>query len=223
MDCANRRLFNYRKSLLPNNYLAMLERGVTNIEMAKKKTGFSIGYPGWNLLYYSLLCSMDSVNENIIIETGTNWGCSTIVLAQALKDSGLKGHVYTVDIDPKSIKKAKFNIKKAKLTNYVTIACDDSIMFLKKLIKEVGRITFAFLDGCHLESHVIREFSLIHPKLTNTGLVFFDNISYVKSPGRGRRVYGAPGKIMNEFGGNILNFENVSWSTPGQAIWQKIQ
>ena len=220
-DPNNRRIFNYRKALLPNSHLASLEKGVRDIETAKRKTGFSIGYPGWNLLYYSVLCSMDRTNENIIIETGTNWGCSTIVLGQALKDSGLRGHVYSVEIDPGNVKRAKANIRKAGVSSYITVVCDDSIAYLKKFLKEVERISFAFLDGCHSESHVVKEFSLIHPKLRDKGIVYFDNIADVRVPGEGRRVYGALRKIMDKYGGNIIKFENVSWSTPGQAMWQK--
>lgn len=221
MDLNNRRIFNYRKTLLPNRYLATLEKGVKDIETAKKKTGFSIGYPGWNLLYYSLLCSMDRANENIIVETGTNWGCSAIILAQALKDSGLKGHVYSVEIDPGNVKRAKANIKKAGVSDYITVVCNDSITYLKKFVKDVESIAFAFLDGCHAERHVVKEFTLIYPKLGDKGIVFFDNIADVRVPGEGRRVYGALKKIMAKYGGNIIKFENVSWSTPGQAIWQK--
>ena len=57
------RIYNYRKTLLPNEYLASLEEGVTEIESAKEKTGLSVGYPGWNLLYYSLLCGLDRERE----------------------------------------------------------------------------------------------------------------------------------------------------------------
>lgn len=221
IDPNNRRIFDYRKTLLPNRYLATLEKGVRDIGTAKRKTGFSIGYPGWNLLYYSLLCSLDRLHENIIVETGTNRGCSTIVLGQALKDSGLRGHVYSVEIDPGNVKRAKANIKKAGVSHYITVVCNDSITYLKKFVKEVERISFVFLDGCHSESHVVKEFTLIYPKLDHKGIVFFDNIADVKVPGEGRRVYGALKKIMDKYGGNIIKFENVSWSTPGQAMWQR--
>lgn len=217
-DC---RMFNYRKTLLPNKYLALLEKGVQDIEEAKTKTGFSIGYPGWNFLYYTVLCSLDRTGDNIIVETGTNWGCSTIILAQALRDSGLKGHVFSVEIDLKNFKRAKLNLNKAKLSRYVTLIRDDSIKYLKKFTKDMDRITFAFLDGCHLESHVLKEFDIVYPKLGDNSVVFLDNTSKQKCTGRGQRVYGATKKILKKYGGNIVNFENVSWSTPGMAIWQK--
>jgi hypothetical protein len=52
------RIYDYGQKLLLNKYLQSLEKGVFNIEEAKLKTGFSIYYPGWNLLYYSVLCSL---------------------------------------------------------------------------------------------------------------------------------------------------------------------
>jgi cephalosporin hydroxylase len=221
MDDNNRRVFTYRKIRLPNDYLASLETGVFDIETARKRTGQSIGYPGWNLLYYTLFCALDIHGENFIIETGSNWGCSTIILAQALKDSGLRGHVHSVEIDPENARKARSNLKMAKLSCYATVTCEDSISFLQRLTTEIDQIRFAFLDGCHDESHVLKEFSLVVPKLADKGLVFFDNIAKVSSDKSNQRVFGALKKIKRKFGGNLIRFENVSWSTPGQAIWQK--
>jgi predicted O-methyltransferase YrrM len=98
---------------LSNKYLQSLEEGVSNIEKAKLKTGFSIGYPGWNLLYFTVLCSLEKGRFNKIIETGTNFGCSTIIFAQALIDSQFDGCVYTVEKDKMNYDKAVDNIKKA--------------------------------------------------------------------------------------------------------------
>ena len=77
-------MFGYDTKLLPNKYLAKLETGVTSIEDAREKTGATIGQPGWGLLYYLLLSHLDRNREEIIVETGTNLGMTTIILAQAL-------------------------------------------------------------------------------------------------------------------------------------------
>lgn len=97
------RKFNYEKALLPNKYLAEREEGVSSIEEAKAKTGLTVGYPGWCLIYYILLCHLHPEKDNIILETGTNEGYTTIILAQALKDSGYKGKVFTVELDKKTV------------------------------------------------------------------------------------------------------------------------
>jgi predicted O-methyltransferase YrrM len=221
MDPLSRRIFKYRKSLLPNAYLASLEKGVKNVDEAMSRTGFTIGYPGWNLLYYSVLSNMQDSGDNLVIETGANVGCSTIILAQALKDSGLHGHVYSVEIEKANYLKAKNNIEKAGLAEFVSLACGDSIDFLNSLLKEINVIRFAFLDGCHDEGHVIKEFDLIYPKLANESMVFFDNTYKIADEGEDQRVNGALRRIKAKYGGNLINFEYTSWFTPGQALWQK--
>jgi hypothetical protein len=45
-------MFGYRPSLLPNPHLAELERDVTTIDEARKKTGATIGHPGCGLIYH---------------------------------------------------------------------------------------------------------------------------------------------------------------------------
>jgi predicted O-methyltransferase YrrM len=211
------RIFDYDKNLLPNRYLASLEEAVTNIEEAKKKTGYSIGYPGWNLLYYSALCSLRRDSFNTMIETGTNLGCSTIILAQALRDSRFDGCVYTVELDETNYARAVHNIHNAGLGDLVQLHNEDSLTFLADISIPDNLITYAFLDGCHDQDHVVREFELIYPYLDHKSFVVFDN-TY---PLVDTRVNAALRHIKAQYGGNLINFENVSWSTPGLATWQK--
>ena len=55
------------------------------------------------------------------LETGTNWGCSTIVLAQALKDSGYEGIVHTIEIDLDTYERTKLNIRAAQASTVMYI------------------------------------------------------------------------------------------------------
>lgn len=215
------RMYQYDRNLLPNKHLAKLEEGTANLDEAIEKTGFSVGYPGWNLLYYSLLCSMRENEFNTIIETGTNQGSSTIILGQALKDSGYSGAVFSVEIDHDNYYKAVNNIKEAGLTDCVYLNNDDSLKYLSSLKPKNDKITFAFLDGCHDEDHVVKEFELINKFLDHRSMVFFDNTYLISEDQSNRRVNGALHQIKDKFGGNIINFENTSWYTTGQAIWQK--
>ena len=55
----------------------------------------------------------------MLIETGTNWGCTTIILAQALKDSGCKGRVISIEFDGDNFTRAKINVSAAGLEDFV--------------------------------------------------------------------------------------------------------
>ena len=220
-DAANssddiRRIFAYDYSLLPNKYLQELEKGSFDKEAAVQKTGYSIGYPAWNLLYYSILCSMPKVRtrKSVIVETGTNLGFSTIILAQALKDSGVEGRVYTVDINEKAVEAARKNVERAGLADLVEFHVEDSLIFLRRLVKDVEFIDFAFLDGNHEYYYVRKEFSIIYSRVAaSCGKVYFDN-TVSGGVARGLRF------IRRAYGGNMLEFRNCSWSPPGNAIWQ---
>ena len=120
----------------------MLEnKGVVDVDSAIQKSGLSVGYPAWNLLYYSVICSLSHADkEAIVVETGTNQGFSTIVMAQALMDIDAKGFVYTVDIDEKNVQLAKQNVRKAGLDRYVKFYEGDAFTFLADFVKSIKYI-----------------------------------------------------------------------------------
>jgi len=215
------RMLNYNRALLPNPQLARLEEGVSTIDMAKERSGFSIGYPGWGLIYHIFLSHLDPTRHNSIVETGTNWGCTTIILAQALLDSGSPGRVYTVEIDPENCRVATENLLKANVFHRVKLINDDSRNALPAIVEDVDEIRIAFLDGSHLYEDVLFEFSTIYPKLTDHSLVIFDNTYQIAEPHEDQRVNGALRYIREHWGGQLTNFEFVSWNTPGLALWQK--
>jgi len=207
------RMFDYNHHLVPNPYLGELESRSPDLETAVKLTGLSIGYPAWNLLYYALMCSI-STTDAVVVETGTNHGFSTIVMAQALKDAGSKEKVRTVDIDPEVVQRAKANVERAELSDYVEFSVGDSIAFLKEFADAHDHIDFAFLDGNHEVEHVENEFELLHAGIAAClGKVYFDN---TMSGG----VADALRYIQDTHGGNLVRFDNCSWSPPGNAIWQ---
>ena len=216
------RRFDYDRRLLPNACVAAMEEGVTSIEQALERTGRSPGYPAWNLLYYAALCSLRRERENLFVETGTNWGFSTIMLAQALRDGKLGGHVHSVEIDRGNFERAGRNIREAGLADLVTLHCGDAKAFLAEFVPSIaGAIHFVFLDGSHRQDDVVAEFDLIHPKLDDESLVFFDNTHKMRVGDADQRVNGALWIITERYGGNLVNFPNSSWSTPGEAIWQR--
>ena len=209
----SRRSFDYDRTLLVNPYLAELEAASPDLASAVKLTGLSIGYPAWNLLYYCLLCSLPP-RDAVVVETGTNQGFSTIVMAQALKDAGVNAVVRTVDIDPDVVPQAWRNVEQAGLSRYVDFHVGDSLAFMQELAKQVDHVDFAFLDGDHETRHVVSEFELIRPLVTACGgKVYLDNTS---SGG----VAEALRHIRATYGGALVEFANCSWSPPGNALWQ---
>lgn len=181
------------------------------------------GCPGWNFLYHCLFCCLDREAENIVVETGTNCGSSTITMAQALIDSGLRGHVHSWEIDAANHQRACDNIESAGVASHVTLYHGPVAEGLGRFTAELdGSIRFAFLDGSHLQDDVLREFTLVYPKLTNDSVVLFDNTHSLQGDNDSeQRVNGALRVIERAYQGNLVNFPHTSWWTPGQAIWQK--
>jgi predicted O-methyltransferase YrrM len=210
----SRRMFDYDRRLLVNPYLAEQEAATSDLESAIARTGFSLGYPAWNLLYYTLLCSLPRSGRPVVVETGTNRGFSTIVLAQALRDAGTPSVVRTVDIDPEVVKLAEQNLARAGLSDLVRFSVQDSLQFLAALRAEVDQIDFALLDGDHSAEHVLAEFELVRPLVARCGgKVYFDNTS-------AGGVAEALRRIRATHGGNLVEFANCSWAPPGNAVWQ---
>lgn len=220
-DPIYRRTFDYNRAMLPNKHLASLEEGVTTQAEAEQKTGLTIGYPGWGFIYYLLLSHLDRQRDEIIIETGTNQGCTTIVLAQALIDAGCGGHIETFELSPDNAAKAEVNLKAAGVEGRVNLHVGNSRETLAPCIAGMSGIRVAFLDASHLYADVMAEFQTLLPHLAEDAIVLFDNTYEIAEQGEDVRVNGALKEIAAEYGGNLINLEHVSWYTPGLAIWQK--
>lgn len=215
------RIFDYNKELLPNRHLASLEIDVQTIDEARRMTGATIGYPGWNLIYYILLSHLDNNHEEIIIETGTNFGCTTIILAQALIDAKCNGKVVTIEIDKNNVHQARENLRLSRVQHMVEVLHGASNKILPKVVNKYKNIRFAFLDASHLYDDVLFEFETILPSLADDALVLFDNTYQIADKGEDQRVYGALEEIKRKYGGNFTSLEFVSWYTPGVVIWSK--
>jgi predicted O-methyltransferase YrrM len=214
LEHISRRMMSYNVELLPNRYLAEMDRGMTDLDSAKQKTGLTIGYPAWNLLYFAVLCSLPAEKNCVVVETGTNRGISTILLAQALKDAGVASVVQTVDIDPDVVRIAQENVARAGLSEYVKFHVEDSHAFLLRFVKENSEVHFAFLDGNHTYRHVRKEFDILYPAIVaGRGSAYFDNTA-------AGGVFRALLYIRRAYPGNLVEFLNCSWNPPGNAIWQ---
>jgi len=221
------RRFDYDRRLLPNRHLAELEPEGTDLATAAASTGLTVGYPAWNLLYYTLFCSpqpdpgvfgpvpppIDA--DLVVVETGTNLGASTIVMAQALKDLGTEAKVRTVEVNESAVELARRNVDRAGLSDHVEFHVEDSLVFLSRLVAEVERLDFVFVDDDHRTEHVVKELDIICPHMAPRGKIYFDNTT-------GRGVSGALRHLQDKYGGNLIHFPNCSFAPPGNAIWQPV-
>ncbi len=215
------RMFSYDRALLPNAHLRALDQDVANIDQAIARTGLTIGFPGWGLIYHLLLCHLDRGREEILIETGTNQGCTTIILAQALQDSGCRGHVHTFELEPANIAKARANHAASGLADRITIHEGSVHDTFGPAVAQLQGVRFAFLDASHLLGDVLFEFETLLPHLSGDAIVLFDNTYAIAEPHEDQRVNGGLKRIVEKHGGNLINLEFVSWFTPGLAIWQR--
>jgi predicted O-methyltransferase YrrM len=212
----SRRRFDYDRRLLPNRRIAELEPPeVTTVEETKGRTDWSVGYPAWNLLYYSLYSSVLPEEEGaVVLETGTNRGISTIVMAQALADLGIRAVVETVELDPDLSADARSNVESAGLAERVRFHVGGALEFLSEAAARLDRFDFVLLDDDHSFEHVLKEIRIVCPKVAACGgKVYFDNAAWGD-------VERAIRMMQEEFGGNVIHFDNCSWRPPGNAIWQ---
>lgn len=215
------RMFGYDLLRLPNPHLAALEDGVRTIEEARARSGATIGYPGWGVIYHLLLAHLDRGRREVIVETGANWGCTTIVLAQALVDAGCEGRVVTFELDPENAEIAGRNIEAAGLEDRVELHVGDSRGLIEPVLQAESGLRFVFLDASHLHNDVVAEFEIVRLKLAPDALVLFDNTYRIADDHEDPRVNRALRTIQERYGGNLINLEFVSWFTPGLAIWQR--
>lgn len=214
------RIVDYDRALLPNPLLSRLDANSSTHQDWVKTTGYSPGHPSWGLLYHLLLTTLHPDRFNYIIETGTNWGLSTIVLAQALIDSRRAGEVATIELDPKNLDKARLHFAEAGVADRIHEFLGNSARLLPEVAARHETIRVAYLDGNHEMDHVLHEFAIVHPRMEPDGLVILDNTFSIADPGEDQRVFGAIDVIRKKYGGELINLPYTSWYTTGMAIWQ---
>jgi predicted O-methyltransferase YrrM len=236
------RRFDYDRRLLPHPLLAELDAPASDPEMERLKqvvpatdeerealareyrearnrwsgpATWTMGYPSWNLLYFSVLCSLPRfLRDAVVIETGTNRGLSTIAMAQALADLEIDDAMYTVELEADLVAIAEQNVAAAGLTERVRFHTGDSLSFLSDLAAAHDHFDFVFLDDAHDREHVQRQIDIVCPKVAaGRGKVYFDN------SGRGG-VAEALDYLRERHGGNLVTFLNCSSAPPGNTIWQ---
>jgi predicted O-methyltransferase YrrM len=215
---------NYDLSLIPVKPLRKLERS-RDPEVARAKSGFSIGNPGWGLLYYLVKCQFQRGEPGVILETGTNKGATTSVLAQALLDTGVKNpRLLTFELQPDFVADARAFLAKCRLDKYVSIFEGNTRDTLPRTLEEsveLGSLRFVLLDASHLHDDVKFEFESVLPYLSQDALVIMDNTYPIAESGEDGRVAKFLENLTDTYGGSLIELPFVSWYTPCLAIWQR--
>ena len=103
------------------------------------------------------------------VEVGSATGYGAVNMGIAFERNG--GHLYTLEIDPDTVKVCRDNIKKMGLENTVTCIEGDALKTLPKL---EGQFDFAFLDA--LKSDYLKYLKIIEPHLKPGAIVVGDNV-----------------------------------------------
>ena len=105
------------------------------------------------------------LKPTVIVETGTEKGLGSIVLAEALLKNG-NGHLFTIDIEPT----AGLMIGD-RYTEVISQIIGDSLQSLTT----IERVDLFIHDSDHSAEHEAREFEIIETKLSKQGVVLSDN------------------------------------------------
>ena len=204
-DQFNYRQFDYDFNLIPNRWIRERERAHDTAAI-----GLSPGHPAWGLLYYAVLAYLRPDEFNTILEIGTNHGASTIILAQALIDSGREGTVITIEQSPILAEIAQAHFAKADVDCRILSVVGDSKEILPGI---TNSIRIAFIDGSHDCEDVVTDFENVMNILQPGGLVIMDNTTM-------GGVRDALTKMRQSYSGNFIEFPFVSWSPPGFVFWK---
>lgn len=109
----------------------------------------------------------------VVVETGTDKGLGSIVMAAALArndEEGFRGNLYTVDINPRA-----GWLLKPPYTRYATLLSGDSL----KVLADFDQYIDIFVnDSDHSPVHEGAEYQVVSGKLSPGGMVIGDNAHY---------------------------------------------
>ena len=103
------------------------------------------------------------------IEVGSSTGFGAINMGIAFERTG--GHLYTLEIDPKSAEVCRDNLEKVGLENTVTCIQGDALKTLPTL---EGQFDFIFIDA--LKSDYLKYLKLVETKLKPGSVIVADNV-----------------------------------------------
>ena len=119
-------------------------------------------YFGRRIGWYAIVRAMQ---PSLIVETGTEKGLGSLVLAEAILKNG-KGKLITIDMEPSS-----GLLIGGKHSGVISQVIGDSIQALS----QIDQVDMFIHDSDHSSEHEAREFRVIAPRLTDSGIVLSDN------------------------------------------------
>lgn len=103
------------------------------------------------------------------IEVGSFNGFGAVNMGIGFERTG--GHLYTLEIDPRSVRECRENLRKVGLENTVTCIEGDALKTLPTL---KGEFDFVFIDA--VKSDYLRYLKILEPKLKPGAVVVGDNV-----------------------------------------------
>ena len=103
------------------------------------------------------------------VEVGSANGFGAINMGIAFERTG--GHLYTLEIDPQSVKECRENLKKVGLEKTVTCIEGDALKILPTL---EGEFDFVFIDA--VKRDYLKYLKIIEPKLKPGAVIVGDNV-----------------------------------------------
>lgn len=117
-------------------------------------------------------------NGGNIIEIGSLYGRSTVILAEALKNSGKKGRVYAIDpqyFDDSALGQLKDNLNKYDVGEFVEVMVTTSEEANKNWNKPVS---FLWIDGDHTYKMAEMDFLLWESYLEEGGVIAYHDATF---------------------------------------------
>lgn len=171
-----KKLTNQKRWTAVDNYIADLFIPPDPILERALKVSDEVGLPGYNVSpvqgkFLQILAQVQGAKN--ILEIGTLGGYSTIWLARALPPA--KGHLLSLEINPKHAKIARDNIRRAGLSSMVKVRVGAALDTLPKLVSERSKpFDFIFIDA---DKENIADYFSWSLKLSRPGsLIIIDNV-----------------------------------------------
>ncbi len=121
-------------------------------------------------------------NARRIIELGTAIGYSTLYLAQACRHTG--GKVFSYDLSPELVKRAKISMVEAGFEDVVQISCEEALKAMKQLEHPVDMI-FMDID----KEYYLDALPICAKVLKPGGLLFVDNTGFKDTDSFNKAIY----------------------------------
>jgi len=112
---------------------------------------------------------VESRNAKRGVEVGAAIGYGAVNMGIGFERTG--GHLYSLDIDPKSVRTTRENLEKVGLEKVVTVIEGDALQTLAKL---TGEFDFVFIDAA--KPQYLGYLKAIEPKLKKGAVVVADNV-----------------------------------------------